>query len=57
MTRPKGWTTDADEYTTERPSCTVYETDNAPIRTGVLERDGNELFRRIVRNPIGFRIK
>lgn len=57
MTRPKGWTTDADEYTTERPSCTVYETDNAPIRTGVLDRDGNELFRRIVRNPIGFRIK
>ena len=33
---------------------TVYEPDDSPIPTGILDADGHEIYREVVRNPIGF---
>ena len=38
-----------------RISCDVHEPKDEPVPTGLLDKDGNELMRKPVRRPIGFR--
>lgn len=45
---------DDDFDETERQTISVYETDNEPIDTGLLDANGDRLFRVTEREPIGF---
>lgn len=55
MTRyiTRAWS--SDTHTPEdRPSCTVYEAEDAPIDTGLLDANGTPLYRLPERRRIGF---
>lgn len=52
---PKLWRTEDGEFWAERPTLTVWESDPAPIDTGLLDASGTRLYRTPDRQPMGFR--
>ena len=49
------WSEVLEQDLDDRASVTVYEPDPAPEFIGILDAQGNELFRIEERDPIGFR--
>lgn len=50
---PRAWS--SESHTPEdRPTCQVFEREDAPIKTGLLNAEGVPLFRMPVRGPLGF---
>lgn len=54
MTRRSAYFTHYEADPKDSLATTVYEPDDSPIPTGILDADGNEIYRQVVRNPIGF---
>lgn len=48
---------DEFDYYDDRSSIEVFESDKRPIDTGLLDVHGDQIFRVIVREPIGFRVR
>lgn len=56
VTRPRSlWVDELESEVSEPPHLVVYEDGNEPQPTGLLDANGNELFRVVDREPIGFR--
>jgi hypothetical protein len=53
VSRPRAWQDDYGGWQ-DRPTATVYEPDDAPQETGLLDALGNPLFRVVDRAPLGF---
>jgi len=55
----RGVKSDFDEwgYYDDRSSIEVFESDNRPVDTGLLDVHGDRIFRVIERQPIGFRVR
>ena len=56
ITKPRAvWVSELEEECPDMPALTVFEPDGEPQPTGILDAQGNELFRMLERKPIGFR--
>lgn len=53
-TPPRAWTDDSPWTTSQRPTLTVYEVDDAPTDTGLLDAHGTPLYRVRERATMGF---
>lgn len=54
MTRPPK-AEDEDEWRTNERSITVHESENEPVETGLLDRNGVMIYRVSDKRPIGFK--
>lgn len=50
----KAWQGETGEGWQDRPTTTVFEAEDGPVETGLLDQNGTPLFRMVERNPIGF---
>jgi len=59
LTQPTraGYYDDAAEAFVEHPHITVFEADNEPFRTGLLDANGADIYAVDEREPIGFRLR
>lgn len=56
--RPRsGYDPDSMEAWDDAHGITVFDPDDAPVETGLLDANGNPLYRINDRRPIGFRVK
>jgi hypothetical protein len=53
-TPPRAWTDDSPWITSQRPTLTVHQVDDAPTDTGLLDADGVPLYRVRERVAMGF---
>lgn len=52
---PRAWQSEGGDYWAERPTIAVWETERAPVDTGLLDASGTRLYRVNDPEPIGFR--
>lgn len=58
IARPKGWANNWDYGAApSQPTVTVFDREQQPQETGLLDANGTKLFRVEDREPIGFRPK
>jgi hypothetical protein len=50
---PKAWVS-ATDVPEDRPTCTVFESDDTPQSTGLLDTHGTPLYRLVEKGPLGF---
>lgn len=56
--RPRaGYEAEYGEFWDDAHGVTVFEADDGPQETGLLDAHGNPLYRLVERRPIGFRVK
>ena len=53
---PRAWSS-ATHMVEDRPICTVWETENEPVNTGLLNADGHPLYRMPEPKRIGFIVR
>lgn len=57
IARPKAWVNSYNETIGGQPTVTVFDREQQPQETGLLDANGTKLFRVEDREPIGFRPK